>query len=161
MTVIATNANTSRSLIKIAEFCSDKNLVPASSGNFSARINENRILISQSGKDKGNLSQADLMEIDYAGYAVSNNYTPSAETLLHTQIYSFFPEVNYVAHFHSSVSAVLSKLLQDKGIQEVKLSDFELLKAFSGVDTHEHTEIIPIFRNNQNIVELVKKFNLL
>ncbi|NQY79350.1 MAG: methylthioribulose 1-phosphate dehydratase [Candidatus Caenarcaniphilales bacterium] len=151
------NKEISTSLISIAKFCAEKNLVPATSGNFSARINSEKILITQSGKDKGKLTSKDLMEIDYSGKALNPSEKPSAETLLHTQIYSIFSEANFISHFHSSSSAVLSKVLLKKGINEVKLNDFELLKALSGVSTHEHTEIIPIFANDQDIARLASK----
>lgn len=157
MLTLPENQEISTSLISIAKFCAEKNLVPATSGNFSARINSGKILITQSGKDKAKLLDSDLMEIDYSGRALNPSEKPSAETLLHTQIYSIFPKVNFIAHFHSSSSAVLSKILLKKGITEVKLNDFELLKALSGVTTHEHTEIIPIFANDQDISRLASK----
>ena len=149
--------NISENLISIAKFCADKNLVPATSGNFSARINSETILITQSGKDKGKLLETDLMNIDYSGKALNPEEKPSAETLLHTQIYRIFPEINYIAHFHSSSSAVISKILLKKGLNELKLNDFELLKALSGVTSHEFTEVLPIFANDQNIANLSEK----
>lgn len=157
MLTMSENKEISTSLISIAKFCSGKNLVPATSGNFSARINSEKILITQSGRDKGKLTNEDLMEIDYLGKALNPSEKPSAEALLHTQIYSIFLEVNFIAHFHSSSSAVLSKVLHKKGINEVKLNNFELLKALAGVTTHEHTEIIPLFANDQNIARLASK----
>jgi methylthioribulose-1-phosphate dehydratase len=141
-------------LIKIAHFCAAKGLVPATSGNFSAHLENREILISVSGKDKATLAEGDLMLVDFLGRAKDSNLKPSAETLLHTQIYRTFPNTKFIAHFHSSSSAVLSKVLLKKGIKLVKLEGFELLKALSGVDTHEHTEILPIFPNNQDIEEL-------
>ena len=141
-------------LIEIASFCADKNLVPARSGNFSARIDSEKIQITQSGKDKGKLTASDLMEINYKGKALNPEEKPSAETLLHTQIYTLFRDVNFVAHFHSSSSAVLSKILNKKKIKRIKLANYELLKALSGVETHDHTEEIPIFANDQDIFRL-------
>lgn len=141
-------------LIKVAHFCAMKGLVPATSGNFSARLENREILISVSGKDKATLTEGDLMLVDFLGRAKDSNLKPSAETLLHTQIYRTFPNAKFIAHFHSSSSAVLSKVLLKKGIKLVKLEGFELLKALSGVSTHDHTEIVPIFPNNQDIEEL-------
>jgi methylthioribulose-1-phosphate dehydratase len=141
-------------LIKVAHFCAVKGLVPATSGNFSTRLENREILISVSGKNKATLAEEDLMLVDFIGRAVNSNLKPSAETLLHTQIYRTFPNAKFIAHFHSSSSAVLSKVLLKNGIKLVKLEGFELLKALSGVLTHEYTEILPIFPNNQNIEEL-------
>jgi methylthioribulose-1-phosphate dehydratase len=141
-------------LIKVAHFCATRGLVPATSGNFSARIASREILITVSGKDKAGLTEADLMLIDSLGRAKESSLKPSAESLLHTQIYRVFSNAQFIAHFHSSSSAVLSKVLLKRGIKLVKLEGFELLKALSGVDTHDHTEILPIFPNNQDIEEL-------
>ena len=138
-------------LIKVAHFCATRGLVPATSGNFSARIASREILITVSGKDKAGLTEADLMLIDSLGRAKESSLKPSAESLLHTQIYRVFSNAQFIAHFHSSSSAVLSKVLLKRGIKLVKLEGFELLKALSGVDTHDHTEILPIFPNNQDI----------
>jgi methylthioribulose-1-phosphate dehydratase len=141
-------------LIKVAHFCAVRGLVPATSGNFSARVGEREILITVSGKDKATLTEEDLMLIDSLGRAKDSSLKPSAESLLHTQIYRVFPDTHFIAHFHSSSSAVLSKVLLRKRIKLVKLEGFELLKALSGVSTHDHTEILPIFPNNQDIEEL-------
>jgi methylthioribulose-1-phosphate dehydratase len=154
-------------LIQVAHFCAVKGLVPATSGNFSARLENQEILISVSGKDKATLAEGDLMLVDFLGRAnlkeddenaengvVQPSLKPSAETLLHTQVYRTFPNAKFIAHFHSSSSAVLSKVLLKQGIKALKLEGFELLKALSGVSTHDHTEILPIFPNNQDIEEL-------
>ena len=154
-------------LIQVAHFCAVKGLVPATSGNFSARLENQEILISVSGKDKATLAEGDLMLVDFLGRAnlkeddensengvVQPSLKPSAETLLHTQVYRTFPNAKFIAHFHSSSSAVLSKVLLKQGIKALKLEGFELLKALSGVSTHDHTEIVPIFPNNQDIEEL-------
>jgi methylthioribulose-1-phosphate dehydratase len=157
-------------LIQVAHFCAVKGLVPATSGNFSARLENREILISVSGKDKATLAEGDLMLVDFLGRAKASNLKeddenaengvvqpslkPSAETLLHTQLYRTFPNAKFIAHFHSSSSAVLSKVLLKQGIKALKLEGFELLKALSGVQTHEYTEILPIFPNNQDIEEL-------
>jgi methylthioribulose-1-phosphate dehydratase len=141
-------------LIQVAHFCAIKGLVPATSGNFSARLENQEILISVSGKDKATLAEGDLMLVDFLGRAKDSSLKPSAETLLHTQVYRTFPKAKFIAHFHSSSSAVLSKVLLKKGIKVLELEGFELLKALSGVQTHEYTEILPIFPNHQDIEEL-------
>ena len=41
--------------------------------------------------------------------------------------------------------------------KEVKLKNYELLKAFNGNETHKKTEVIPIFRNSQRIASLAEE----
>jgi methylthioribulose-1-phosphate dehydratase len=64
---------------------------PATSSNFSRRLDDRCAAITVSGRDKGKLTEADIMVIDFDGKAVGSDHKPSAETLLHTQLYKRFP----------------------------------------------------------------------
>jgi methylthioribulose-1-phosphate dehydratase len=78
---------------------------------------------------------------------------PSAETLLHTALYKRFPEAGAVLHTHSVNATVLSRLAEG----QLLFQDYELLKAFAGVDTHETSIIVPIFPNDQDIPRLAAR----
>jgi len=137
-------------LIDAGQFLYSRSLLPATSGNLSLRYPENNsVVITRSGQCKGRLSMQDFLEIDLNGFPINTNKVPSAETLLHTQLYQFSSDINAVYHVHSINSVVISKLIGAG--KELRLQNYELLKALSGVDTHAHTEIIPIFKNTQNI----------
>jgi methylthioribulose-1-phosphate dehydratase len=127
-------------------------LVPATSGNFSARLADNNIAITVSGRNKGRLTEADIMIID-AGGAPLDTRRPSAETGLHTQIYNHFPEVNAILHPHSMNAILLSRRVNNV----VVLEDYELLKAFEGIDTHATRIHVPVFGNDQDIPRLAGK----
>ena len=127
----------------------DWGMVPATSGNFSARIDKNEIAITISGKHKGRMTARDIMRIDSAGLSLDGN-KPSAETGLHIQIYQRYPETNVILHAHSINATLLSKL----ATSEVVLKDYELLKAFPGITTHETQVSIPVFENDQDIRHL-------
>ena len=60
---------------------------PATSSNFSMRMDDRHAAITGSGRDKGRLTEADIMVVDFDGNPVGNDKRPSAETLLHTQLY--------------------------------------------------------------------------
>jgi len=127
-------------------------MVPATSGNFSMRLDAQRIAITVSGAHKGFLGRENIMLVNYEGQALDNR-RPSAETLLHTQIYKRYPQVMAVLHPHSVNATLLSKFHQDSLV----LSDYELLKAFEGVDTHECEVTVPIFPNDQDIPRLASR----
>jgi methylthioribulose-1-phosphate dehydratase len=78
---------------------------------------------------------------------------PSAETLLHVQVYRHFPEVRVVLHPHSVNATLLSRLHS----RHVLLQDYELLKAFPGVDTHACEVVVPNFANDQDIGRLAEE----
>ena len=125
---------------------------PATSSNFSMRLGRDTAAITISGRDKGRLSERDIMVVDFQGRAVGTDARPSAETLLHTQLYARFPEVGAVLHTHSLTQTVASRLYADAG--NVRVEGFELIKAFSGYSTHESVLDIPVFPNTQDMVAL-------
>jgi methylthioribulose-1-phosphate dehydratase len=126
---------------------------PATSSNFSMRIDADLAAITISGRDKGKLGRADIMLIDMQGKAVGTDARPSAETELHTQIYRRFPDVNVVLHTHSRTQSVASRLFAKDGV--VRLAGWELQKAIAGQTTHDAELNIPVFPNTQHMPELV------
>lgn len=124
-------------------------MVPATSGNFSARLNDGSIAITVSGCHKGHLGPDDIMRIDSSGRPLEERRS-SAETALHIQIYQRFSNVEAVLHPHSIHATLLSKMLHEP----LELEDYELLKAFAGITTHETRMIVPVFNNDQDIDRL-------
>ncbi len=125
---------------------------PATSSNFSRRLNDLHAAITVSGRDKGKLTEADIMVVDFDGKAVGTDNRPSAETLLHTQLYRRFPEIGCVLHTHSHVQTVASRLFAPQG--HVRFEGYELQKAFYGNTTHEGAMDVPVFPNTQDMPEL-------
>jgi methylthioribulose-1-phosphate dehydratase len=136
-------------LIAAGKFIDSKGWVPATSGNFSARLPDGTIAITVSGKHKGRLQAEDIMRIDAEAHSLDGK-KPSAETLLHTYLYKRFPDVQSVLHPHPLNAVLVSKLFT----QKIVLADYELLKAFAGISTHESQLVVPIFANDQNIPRL-------
>lgn len=125
---------------------------PATSSNFSERLDGSHAAITVSGRDKGRLVEDDIMVVDLEGRAVGRQLRPSAETLLHTRLYRRFPEVGCVLHTHSRVQTVASRLYAREG--HVRLEGYELLKAFEGNSTHETAIEVPVFANTQDMTVL-------
>jgi methylthioribulose-1-phosphate dehydratase len=128
-------------------------LTPATSSNFSMRLDAAHVAITISGRDKGALTASDIMVIDMNGNAVGTSARPSAETLLHTQIYREFEGTTAVLHTHSRVQTVASRLFAAEGV--IKLEGYELLKAIAGQTTHDTHIDLPVFPNTQDMTELV------
>jgi methylthioribulose-1-phosphate dehydratase len=122
---------------------------PATSSNFSRRLDERHAAITVSGRDKGRLTEADIMVVDFDGKAVGSEHRPSAETLLHTQLYRRFAEVGCVLHTHSRTQTVASRLYAPQG--RVRFEGYELQKAFHGNTTHEDAMDVPVFANTQDM----------
>jgi methylthioribulose-1-phosphate dehydratase len=127
---------------------------PATSSNFSMRLDDRHAAITVSGRDKGRLTVDDIMVVDFAGQPVATSHRPSAETLLHTQLYARYPEVGCVLHTHSRVQTVSSRLFAPEG--HLRLEGYELLKAFHGNHTHEMAIDVPVLANTQDMPELAQ-----
>jgi methylthioribulose-1-phosphate dehydratase len=131
-----------------------RGLAPATSGNYSVRVDEKRIAVTVSGRHKGRLTRDDVMLVDDKGSALENK-KPSAETGLHTLVYELFPQANAVLHVHSVPVVTLTRHLPRA--TEVVLRGYEMLKAFPGITSHETEVGIPIFANSQNIPALAQE----
>jgi len=134
-------------------------LTPATSSNFSRRLDERHAAITVSGRDKGRLVEDDIMVVDLDGQAVGDARRPSAETLLHAQLYRRFAEIGCVLHTHSKVQTIASRLYSGSG--HVPLEGYELLKAFAGNDTHETRIDVPVLPNTQDMRTLAAQVDAL
>ncbi|HEU4709211.1 MAG TPA: methylthioribulose 1-phosphate dehydratase [Methylophilaceae bacterium] len=139
----------SYALIKAGAFMHSRGWVPATSGNFSARLDDGSIAITVSGRHKGQLTPDDIMRVDMNGASLDGR-KPSAETLLHTTLYQRYPDVHSVLHPHSLGAMLVSRLFSGK----LHIHGYELLKALNGITTHESEVDIPIFENSQDITAL-------
>ncbi len=124
---------------------------PATSTNYSFRleVNPNVIYVSKSGIDKSLFAASDFMEVDFNGNAMPAyaGIRPSAETLIHCQLYKLFPDIFCIVHSHSIYSVLQSM----KNESSVCLEGYEVLKGFEGILTHETTVNLPIFENTQDM----------
>jgi methylthioribulose-1-phosphate dehydratase len=119
------------------------------SGNFSAVVADAplRLAITSSGRDKGRLTGAEILEIDGGGSVVSGSGRPSAETSLHLAIVRA-RGAGAVLHTHSLWSTRLSDLHFAAG--GVALEGYEMLKGLAGITSHVHREWLPIVDNSQD-----------
>ena len=132
---------------------------PATSSNFSSRLGDRHAAITVSGRDKGRLTPDDIMVVDFDGAAVGSDHRPSAETLLHTQLYRRFADVGCILHTHSRHQTVASRLFAGAG--HVRLEGYELLKAFRGNETHETAIDVPVLPNSQHMPTLAAQVDAL
>jgi methylthioribulose-1-phosphate dehydratase len=125
---------------------------PATSGNFSMRIDEDTIAVTVSGRDKGALSTDDVMAVGLDGQPVSTDGRPSAETSLHLQVYRRRPDTGAILHTHSRNQTVASRLFAKDG--RIELQGWELQKALTGYTSHETRLDVPVFPNSQDMADI-------
>ena len=149
-----TREHLAQEIIDAGRFLYGRGWSPATSSNYSTRLSPTEALLTVSGKHKGQLGPDDVLATDLSGNSLEPGKKPSAETLLHTQLYRWRPEIGAVLHTHSVNATVLSRLTPGDFIE---FEDYELQKAFSGVTTHESRVCVPIFDNDQDIARLAAK----
>ena len=125
--------------------------VPATAGNISVRLDDSRIAITRSGVHKGFLETDDVILVTPDGQALDRAIRPSAETLLHCQIYQMFSASGAVVHGHSIASTVLSRRHKTSAI---RFAGYEVQKVFEGQTTHDATIDLPLVDNDQDIPRL-------
>lgn len=135
-------------IVQVGQFLNQLGLCAATAGNFSTRIDSDLFAITVSGKHKGELTAEDVILVNGEGKAQRTSNKPSAETVLHTLVYRFFPNAGAVLHTHSVNGTVLSRLLAPKTAMITE--GYEIHKVFPGITTHESTVELPIFENSQD-----------
>lgn len=126
--------------------------VPATSGNFSVRIDASRIAITRSGVDKGNLEPSDILLQPLDAELLPRS---SAEAPLHVALYRDQPSLGAIFHVHSPAATVLARLAEAEG--RVVLNGWELQKALAGIKTHEASVEVPVFANEQDTEALAAR----
>lgn len=127
---------------------------PATSGNYSVRLADGSIAITRSGTDKRHLDRSGLMTVDAAGAPLAGGRA-SAELGLHVQLYGLDPSIGAVLHVHSPYATVASRLAAGEG--QIRLENYELLKAFEGLTTHTASLAVPVVANDQDIAVLAAR----
>jgi methylthioribulose-1-phosphate dehydratase len=140
-----------QALVRVAREFGALGWTPATSGNYSIRFGEDRILLTRSGVHKRDLDIDGLMLVDGQGRPVESGRS-SAETGLHVQLYQLDPAINAVLHVHSPAATVASRRYAAAG--EVVFRNYELQKALAGVHSHETEVRIPVVANDQDIERL-------
>lgn len=143
-------------LVQTARWASRMGWAPATSTNYSVRLPEDTgpayCAITGSGVDKGTIEIEHIIAVDQHGRSFDKDgLKPSAETPLHLLLYRTMG-IGAVLHTHSLPAALLSRLACDEG--HIRLSGWELLKGFRGIDTHEAEISLPVFPNSQDMQAL-------
>ena len=143
----ADRAKLAEQILQAGQHLHSRQWMPAHTGNLSARLGPNRILITANGSNKGSLSDDDLVTIDGDGRLVERNNTrPSNEFPLHLALYQFYPKIGAVIHTHSVAATILSRM----ATETLVLEGYEIVRALDGIDAHNGRVSLPIFSNYQD-----------
>jgi len=97
-----------KDLVECGHLLYQRGYCPATSGNFSVRLDSWRILITPTGISKGDMNPEDLVVISQEGLRRFGRRNPSSERDMHLQIYRLRPDVNAVVHAHPSLATAFA-----------------------------------------------------
>jgi L-fuculose-phosphate aldolase len=95
-------------LIEICRLGWQRGFLAGGAGNVSARLDEDRILITPSGRAKALLAPEDLLEVSLSGEVLAGAGQPSGELPIHLAAYRLRPETGAVLHAHPAAATALS-----------------------------------------------------
>lgn len=121
----------------------------ATSGNLSIReASSNEIIITASGKNKGELAASDFLIVNMktGKPSVPSNNKPSAESAIHLAIYQAFPSAGAVIHVHTPESAALSYDMRGtEPCRTIPLPNLEMLKAFGNFAENPELSFLSLY----------------
>lgn len=143
-------------LADTGKFLAYRGWSPATSSNFSARLSDNSMALTQSGTDKYDMSAENIIHVNMRGEVLApKEAKPSAETAIHTTIYGERPDAQSVLHTHSVFGTRLSLKFESEG--KLKVGGYELLKGLRGNSTHQTEEVLPVLSNSQDMKDFQRR----
>lgn len=139
----------------------DRGWFPGTSGNLSIRVGDFtpeqfHFAITSSGKDKSLQTPEDFLFVDQTGKAVeTTRLKPSAETLIHCEIYRL-TGCGAIFHIHSVYNSLVSEWFHERGT--VPVEAVELIKGFNIWEENARIEI-PILPNYAHIPSIVPEIS--
>lgn len=130
---------------------------PGTSGNLSMRVggfepDRFAFAVTASGKDKAASTPEDFLLVDQTGAPIeSTRLKPSAETLIHCEIYRQ-TGCGAIFHIHSVFNSIVSELFWER--RAVPVEGVELIKAFNIWD-EEAVIDVPIVSNFADVPRIV------
>lgn len=94
-------------IVRIGQKLYAKGLLAGTDGNISARLDDNTILITPSGRPKGELKPDEMVIIDLDGKPTGDG-KPSSEYKMHLLLYRELSEIKAIVHAHPPVTTAYS-----------------------------------------------------
>lgn len=142
---------TRTALAKVARDFHNRGWMAGTAGNLSARSNNTKdcFWITSSGLPKGQLDNHDFILLDLKSGQIRHQFfdhaKPSAETCIHSTIYSLYPDARACFHIHT-VDACIATSRITAGQSQMLLPPLEMIK---GLDIWQQAPQanLPLFDN--------------
>lgn len=91
-------------IVEVGRRLHARGYVSAGEGNISARLDNERLLVTPKGVSKGFMTPEMLVVTDLTGRRRAGESEPSSELLMHLAVYELRPDVQAVVHAHPPVA---------------------------------------------------------
>ncbi|MEO8207059.1 MAG: methylthioribulose 1-phosphate dehydratase [Chthoniobacterales bacterium] len=127
------------------------------SGNLSARQDDDSFWITASGRPKGTLTAGDFVRMSLSGEILeaADGARPSAETSIHQVIYTRFPRARAIYHVHSVEGNLVTSF---SDADEIELPPLEMLKGFHIMEDQPKVSI-PVFKNHSEVARIAREIH--
>lgn len=95
------------------------NLIVRTWGNVSRRLDQDRFLITPSGRNYLTLTPDEIVEVNICDLSYSGKVKPSSERRIHAAVYEHFPEINFVIHTHQENASSMAA----SGLKSLRLNE--------------------------------------
>lgn len=95
-------------MIEVGRRVHGRGWISSTDGNFSVKLDANRILTTPTGVHKGYLNVDDFIIVDMEGKKISGTRNPSTELAMHLTCYRQRPDIGAVVHAHPTICVAFS-----------------------------------------------------
>lgn len=155
-----TREHATQMMVRDARAFYEQGWLLGTSGNLSVKIDDERFLITASGRDKGRLTPEDFLVCSVEGESAAGQLSgdgaeikPSAETSIHQAIYAKIPDAGAVYHVHEPYSAFCSE--RDSYVGATIMAGAEMIKGLGIWDENPRVRI-PIFENHFEVPRIAR-----
>jgi L-fuculose-phosphate aldolase len=106
-----------RELVRFSKWLSRLGFMPGTSGNLSARLDEDRLLVTPTGMSKFLLKPSDMVIIDLQGRLLSGTRKVTSEACMHLVVYEMRKDISAVVHSHPPIATGFA--CAGKGLDQV------------------------------------------
>ncbi|MBU0472842.1 MAG: class II aldolase/adducin family protein [Bacteroidetes bacterium] len=89
-----------KQLVEVGKRMYDRGYVASNDGNISARVDDERVVITPTGVSKGFMTSDMMVVVDMEGKTLNGDKNASSEVFMHLQVYKDRPDVGSVCHSH-------------------------------------------------------------
>ena len=105
-----TEAALRAAIVECGKICYANRLMTSNDGNISARLGDDSVLITPSGRPKARMDEVEILILDLDGNVIAapDGCRPSSETPMHLEVYRQRPGVRAAIHAHPVFATALT-----------------------------------------------------